>query len=60
MTITPIGSYADDLVRKVDFWIVSPEKKLPAEYQRIAYLESTKDGKQQIDTFDSSNWEHAH
>lgn len=50
LTITPIGSYADDLVRKVDFWIVSPETKLPAEYQRIAYLESTKDGKQQIDT----------
>jgi len=29
---------------------VPPEKKLPAEYQRIAYIESTKDGKQQIDT----------
>ena len=50
LTITPIGSYADGGVLEVHFWIVSPETKLPAEYQRIAYLESTKDGKQQIDT----------
>ncbi|MBR2355250.1 MAG: hypothetical protein IKA69_02600 [Kiritimatiellae bacterium] len=50
VTITPIGSYADCAVLEVHFWIVSPETKLPAEYQRVVYIESTENGKQQLDT----------
>ena len=50
VTVTPIGSYADCAAFAIQFWIVSPEKKLPSEYQRIVYLESTPDGNQQLDT----------
>ena len=50
VTVTPIGSYADCAAFAIQFWIVPPEKKLPSEYQRIVYLESTPDGNQQLDT----------
>ena len=50
MTITAIGDYADCGSVVMQYLIVPEEARLPGEYQRIAYLESTKDGKQQIDT----------
>ena len=50
VTITGIGDYADCGAVDVQFLIVPSEEQLPAEYQRVAYLESTKGGKQQIDT----------
>ena len=50
MTITGIGDYADCGSVVMQYLIVPEEARLPGEYQRIAYLESTKDGKQQIDT----------
>ena len=50
VTITAIGDYADCGSVVMQYLIVPEEARLPGEYQRIAYLESTKDGKQQIDT----------
>lgn len=50
VTVTPIGSYTNCAVFAVQFLIVPQEKKLPMEYQRIAYLESTPGGQQQLDT----------
>ena len=50
VTVTPIGSYADCAVFAVQFLIVPKEKTLPPEYQRIAYIESTSGGMQQLDT----------
>ena len=50
VTITGIGDYADCGSVVMQYLIVPEEARLPGEYQRIAYLESTKDGKQQIDT----------
>ena len=50
LTITPIGDFSNEAAITLQVPVVSPEGKLPAEYQRIAYLESTKDGLQQIDT----------
>ena len=49
-TITGIGDYADCGSVVVRFAIVPEEAKLPGEYQRVAYLESTKGGGQVIDT----------
>ena len=49
-TITGIGDYADCGSVGVRFAIVPEEAKLPGEYQRVAYLESTKGGGQVIDT----------
>ena len=50
VTVTPIGNYSNCAAFAVQYLIVPKEKKLPPEYQRIAYLESTQGGKQQIDT----------
>ena len=49
-TITGIGGYADCGSVVVRFAIVPEETELPGEYQRVAYLESTKGGGQVIDT----------
>ena len=49
-TITGIGDYADCGSVVVRFAIVPEETELPGEYQRVAYLESTKGGGQVIDT----------
>ena len=49
-TITGIGDYADCGSVVVRFAIVPEETQLPGEYQRVAYLESTKGGGQVIDT----------
>ena len=49
-TITGIGDYADCGSVGVRFAIVPEETELPGEYQRVAYLESTKGGGQVIDT----------
>ena len=50
VTITGIGDYADCGSVVMQYLIVPEEARLPGEYQRIAYLESTQGGKQQIDT----------
>ena len=50
VTITGIGDYADCGAVDVQFLIVPFEEQLPAGYRRIAFLESTQGGKQQIDT----------
>ena len=49
-TITGIGDYTDCGIVVVRFAIVPEEAKLPGEYQRVAWLESTKGGGQVIDT----------
>ena len=50
LKITPLGDYVNCGPVEVPFAIVPQEGKLPSGYQRIAYIESTRGGRQCIDT----------
>ena len=50
LKITPLGDYVNCGSVEVPFAIVPPEGWLPSEYRRVAYLESTRGGRQYVDT----------
>ncbi len=50
LKITPLGDYVNCGSVEVPFAIVPPEGRLPSEYRRVAYLESTRGGRQNVDT----------
>ncbi len=50
LKITPLGDYVNCGSVEVPFAIVPPEARLPSEYRRVAYLESTRGGRQYVDT----------